>query len=84
MPASLRGALLLACALPSQVVCCRYLWRRKRCSELLAGCLLPLNLLPLLLAAGMEVRDAGGAGLVAGLAHIALLRQARLEGLRVI
>ena len=84
LPAVLRGVLLLACALPSQMLCCRFLWLRRRGSQSTAWCMLPLNLLPLLLASSFELRDAGAAGLLAGIVHAMLSRRAHTAGLKVL
>ena len=77
-------AVLAACAMPSQLLYVNYLWTHTRYTNFLLHCLLPLNALPLLLAACREVRDAGGAGMLCAIAHVYMSRKAHAEGLRYI
>jgi hypothetical protein len=77
-----RGAALLGCALPSQLLCCQYLWDGRHRAEFEIWGALPLSLLPAILSSSLEIRDAGVLGLLAGLVHVALSRRARDKGLR--
>lgn len=80
--AMVRGAALLGCALPSQLLCCQYLWDGRHRAEFEIWGALPLSLLPAILSSSLEIRDAGVLGLLAGLVHVALSRRARDKGLR--
>ena len=82
---AVRGALLACSAAPSLLLCCKFLWDRRRSSELLVYLAAPLNLLPLLLAwSSPPLRNLGGAGLVAALTHVGLSWHVKSEGLKYI
>ena len=74
-----------ACSAPSIALCCKFLWDRRRASELVVYMLAPLNLVPLLLAwATPAFRDLGAAGLLAAGVHVVLAQQVKSEGLKYI
>ena len=75
---ALRGAVLVACTAPSLLLCTKFMWDRKQASSAtLTWCLTPLNLVPMLLSHSRQLYDLGGAGLVAGIVHVAMARHAR-------
>ena len=73
------GALAL-CAAPSLLLCTKFLWDWKQLPDLLLWCLLPLNLVPLLLSHARPLYDLGAAGLVAAVVHLVLARRVRRFG----
>ena len=82
---AVRGLALVGCAAPSVALCAKFLWDKRKGSELLIFMLAPLNLLPLLLAwPTPALRDFGAAGLVAAIVHIVLATHQKSEGLKVI
>ena len=84
LPAA-RGVALVGCAAPSVALCAKFLWDKRKGSEMLIFMLAPLNLLPLLLAwPTPALRDFGAAGLVAAIVHIVLATRQKSEGLKVI
>lgn len=78
---TLRGGALALCALPSLLLCCRFLWGLRQCPAALIWGAWPLNAVPLLLSHSRPIYDLGGAGVLAGALHLWMARQAKRASL---
>ena len=77
---AIRGAVLLLCAFPSLLLCCRFLWSGRPSPPMLVYSALPLNTVPLFLSHARPLYDLGGAGLLAGALDVWLARRVRHAG----